>query len=166
MVTTAVVSGTVPRVTLRDRILWILETRDISGRELARRAGLKREEHFATLMGRLKRYPNADISRDTLVRLARGGQVSAEWLATGLGDPFEGDDDPDRWLEPERRYPNLEAVLDELEPDPEVVAELRAEALRRPFDFDVGTWRLIAIDTARHIKARRNTVDDRSTGAT
>ena len=69
-----------------DRILWILAQRNISQRELARKAGL-RDAHIGVIVSRSRKNPEANIENDTLAAIARGGDVSLRWLATGEGSP-------------------------------------------------------------------------------
>ncbi len=71
------------------RIQWILEARKITQRELARRAGLN-EPHVGLILARLKKNPEASIEHETLLALAKGGEVSPGWLLTGDGDPAPG----------------------------------------------------------------------------
>lgn len=92
--------------TLRERLQWILADRKISQRELARRSGLN-DSQVGTTMTRLKANPNAEIERPTLVAIAKGGQVSLAWLATGEGQPTGGE----LVVMRDERYPNrAEAV--------------------------------------------------------
>lgn len=73
-------------MTLLQRIEWILKNRaDDNQRELARRAGLKNERHVGVILTRLRKNPESALDHDTLVKLARGGAVSVDWLATGAG---------------------------------------------------------------------------------
>lgn len=74
-----------PAVALLERILELSEK--VGGqRELARRAGLRDERHVGVIVSRLRRNAGADIERETLTALARGGGVSVEWLARGEDD--------------------------------------------------------------------------------
>jgi transcriptional regulator with XRE-family HTH domain len=97
-----------------ERIEWILEQRGMKQRELARAAGLNDERHLGVILGRLRKNPEGALEHQTLVALARGGNVSIAWLATGEGSPdATGSEDP-RPL-----YRNLEGW-------PEIEAQLRA----------------------------------------
>lgn len=58
--------------------------------ELSRRSGL-RHNHVSTIITRLRKDPERDIERDTLIKIAHGGGVSLRWLSTGEGDPNEMD---------------------------------------------------------------------------
>lgn len=91
--TTVVTAARIEAVTttLAERIEWILKTRGISGRELARRAGL-REPHVSVALRRLRENPSADIEAETLRKLAKGGAVSARWLLTDEGKPDDADE--------------------------------------------------------------------------
>lgn len=80
-------SGHNQRVGLRERIELIMQLRNVSQRELARRSKLKDERHLGVILSRLRKNPNADIERETLAALAEGGEVSMVWLATGDGLP-------------------------------------------------------------------------------
>lgn len=77
---------------MADRILWILAQRNISQRELARRAGL-RDAHIGVIVSRSRKNPEANIENDTLAAIARGGEVSLRWLATGEGSPDPTDEE-------------------------------------------------------------------------
>jgi hypothetical protein len=57
-------------------------------RELGRRAGLS-PGGVGTIVHRLRKNPNASIDPDTLVKLAKGAEVSLQWLATGEGSPHD-----------------------------------------------------------------------------
>lgn len=52
--------------------------------KLARSAGMT-PSHVATIVRRLKANPSAQLESDTLAKLAQGGAVSLDWLATGDG---------------------------------------------------------------------------------
>jgi transcriptional regulator with XRE-family HTH domain len=67
--------------TLSERIAWILETQQISARELARKAGFHGSE-VSTLLKRLEGDPEA-VTLRTLRALADGAGVSLAWLAVG-----------------------------------------------------------------------------------
>lgn len=125
MLTTVVASATVAAMTaaaLARRIEQILKKRDISQRELSRRSGLK-ETHVGMILTRLKKNPGADIERETLAAIAKGGETSLTWLAEGIGTI----DDPAVTYEPEARYSELERVLTARH----VGAEVRAALWRR-----------------------------------
>lgn len=78
--------------TLSERLLWILQIRGISQRELGRRAGLD-PARVALIIHRERTTPGSTISVPTLKALAQGGGVSMGWLASGEGapDPLEND---------------------------------------------------------------------------
>lgn len=52
--------------------------------KLARSSGMT-PSHVSTIVRRLKANPGAQVENDTLVKLARGGAVSLDWLANGEG---------------------------------------------------------------------------------
>lgn len=80
-------SGYAPAVSLKERVEWIVENRcGGNQRELGRRAGLS-GNHVGTILTRLRKNPDADIERETLTALARGANVSLQWLSTGDGEP-------------------------------------------------------------------------------
>ena len=75
-------------MSLLDRMQFVLDMHPgWSTRDWARAAGLKEESHVATIIGRLRSNPRGTVSTQTLELLAKGGGVSAEWLATGRGTP-------------------------------------------------------------------------------
>lgn len=78
--------------TLLQRIELILAQQAISARELARRAGLA-EAYVSIAISRLRKNPDANIGATTLRKLARGGNVSVQWLLTGAGTPDSIDSD-------------------------------------------------------------------------
>lgn len=71
------------------RIQWILDARKISQRELAKRSGLQ-GPHVGLILARLRKNPKASIEHETLLALAKGGEVSPGWLLTGDGEPEKG----------------------------------------------------------------------------
>lgn len=79
--------------TVGDRVRQILELRNVSARELSRRAGLG-ETQVALLVKRYERNPDVTTSLATLTAIASGGGVSLKWLATGQGDPTDEDPKP------------------------------------------------------------------------
>lgn len=95
--------------TLADRIEEILRLRGITQRELARRAGLATEQHINTILRRLRANPDADIERETLAAIARGGGVSFIWLATGKGRP--DDIDPAPAMKTSERAPERSSAI-------------------------------------------------------
>lgn len=76
--------------TLRERI-ELLATQAGGQRELSRRSGLD-ERHVGVILSRLRKNPRADIERETLAALAKGGGASVRWLAEGEGTPDSDDD--------------------------------------------------------------------------
>jgi transcriptional regulator with XRE-family HTH domain len=73
--------------TLESRIMWLVEHRaEGSQRELSRRAGLS-PNYIGTILTRLRKKPNAQIEKDSLVALATAGDVSLDWLLNGRGNP-------------------------------------------------------------------------------
>jgi|LNFM01.2.fsa_nt_gb transcriptional regulator with XRE-family HTH domain len=73
--------------TLESRILWLVEHRaEGSQRELSRRAGLS-PNYIGTILTRLRKNANAQIEKDSLVALAKAGDVSLDWLMNGRGNP-------------------------------------------------------------------------------
>lgn len=73
--------------TLESRIVWLVEHRaEGSQRELSRRAGLS-PNYIGTILTRLRKNPNAQIEKDSLVALAKAGDVSLDWLLNGRGNP-------------------------------------------------------------------------------
>lgn len=89
-------------MSLLDRMQFVLDMHPgWSARDWARAAKLKEESHVGTIMTRLRHNPAGTVSTKTLAALAKGGGVSAEWLATGRGTPTgayvmlsDGDTDP------------------------------------------------------------------------
>lgn len=69
--------------TLLDRIGLLIAAAGNMSR-LARSAGMT-PSHVATIVRRLKANPSAQLESDTLAKLAQGGAVSLDWLATGEG---------------------------------------------------------------------------------
>lgn len=77
--------------TLKGRIAWILADRKLSGRELAKRAGLRSATHVNLIRaGKVKA-----IEGDIAAKIARAGRVQLGWLLTGEGTP-EPDTSPAR----------------------------------------------------------------------
>jgi hypothetical protein len=72
--------------TLLQRLEWLVNNRATSQRDLSRKAGLS-GPHVGTFMARLRKDPSATVETETLMAIARGGQVSFDWLATGKGSP-------------------------------------------------------------------------------
>lgn len=68
--------------TIADRIRRLLEVRGITASELARRSGMNRTQ-LSTLLAGLERDPGA-VQVGTLQKIARGGECSYDWLATGI----------------------------------------------------------------------------------
>jgi transcriptional regulator with XRE-family HTH domain len=75
---------------LADRIRWILKTRKIGQRELARRSELS-EPHVGMILRRLAQNPYADVGGETLAKIAKGGGVRVAWLVSEEGGPEAGD---------------------------------------------------------------------------
>jgi transcriptional regulator with XRE-family HTH domain len=67
---------------IADRIRRMIEKSGVSAREVARRSGMSPTQISAIFKG-LEKDPGA-IQVSTLRRLAAGGGVSYEWLATGI----------------------------------------------------------------------------------
>lgn len=75
-----------PVGTLAERIHWILEHRGISGRELARRAGLS-PSAIGVFFTTTKKNPATTLSAPSAVGIAEAGEVDLDWLITGRGTP-------------------------------------------------------------------------------
>jgi hypothetical protein len=73
--------------TLLQRLEHIMETRGLGQREWARRAGLGSEKDLGVTLHRLRKNADAQVKHETLVKLAKGADVSLRWLATGEGTP-------------------------------------------------------------------------------
>lgn len=72
--------------TLLERIEWLV-TEKASGnkRKLARMAELS-ESHVTTILSRLRKNPEKDVERQTLIALANATNVNLLWLSTGEGE--------------------------------------------------------------------------------
>jgi transcriptional regulator with XRE-family HTH domain len=132
---------------IADRIRTILLLRDISARELAKRAGFTTLSQVSNTMTRLDAEPDkAELG--TLYRIADGAGVRREWLLTGQL-PREAD----TRVEYTDRYPNraraIEALRDEVLP--ESIADLRVVTLQSDTDPLVSEW----IDDLRALDRRR-----------
>lgn len=75
--------------TIADRIRRILQVRDITASELARRSGMKRTG-VSDVLRNLEDDDGA-VQVNTLRKIAHGGEVSEEWLLTGNESPLVGE---------------------------------------------------------------------------
>lgn len=69
---------------LADRLQHALTLADISARELDRLAGAT-PGHFAVILDRLRKRPDADVETGTAEAYARVLGVSLDWLISGTG---------------------------------------------------------------------------------
>jgi len=76
-----------------------------SGREWARKAQLKEENHVNLIIQRLRENPEATIDAATLVALADAADVSLDWFARGIGSP-QG-----HRIEPDAEFPSRSLAL-------------------------------------------------------
>lgn len=163
---------TQPVTTLLERIEWILSHRGIGQRELARRAKLADERHLGVILSRLRKKPNAEIERPTLVALATGGNVSLSWLATGTGTPDETESVPrrapdDHVQPPAAEGSPLERALGEaFDPKRHTVTDLRAvqDALGSTYRWERPEADLLAaartwLDSAAALRREGRAVD-------
>lgn len=74
-------------VDLLERIEFVLESKNWSAREWAKRAKLSEQSHVSTIMRRLREDPEADVSIKVVGKLADAADVSLDWLALGRGTP-------------------------------------------------------------------------------
>jgi len=79
------------RVSLKERIEFILKREGISQRELSRRSALT-EVHVGQILRRLAQDPDAPVETTTIAAIARGGKVSRAWLLSGRGSPDDHDE--------------------------------------------------------------------------
>lgn len=89
--------------------------------KLARASGMS-PTHIATIRRRLKANHAAHVEHDTLVKLARGGACSLEWLATGEGQilpSVPSETEPSRRVRQQAERPELD--LDDDYPSRKVV---------------------------------------------
>jgi hypothetical protein len=108
---------------LRDRIQWILDNRKVTAcgetmsmSSLSTCAG-KNRSHMAIFLSD-KSGKRKGFSAETIAGVAYAGQVSLMWLSTGSGSPGAGDipppppkkEQPDRWVERDRRYDIMAAA--------------------------------------------------------
>lgn len=84
LVVRAGINGYLRRMTLDERIRHAAKLRGVSGRELARRAGLE-DTQVNALPSRLKKRPDMDVSADILAKIADAAEVSFAWLAREEG---------------------------------------------------------------------------------
>ena len=77
--------GTLGTVSVRDRVLEVLQRTGWSQRELSRRAGLA-GSHVSTILTSL----GDNVRTDTLRAIARAAGVSEAWMVTGEGVPDIG----------------------------------------------------------------------------
>lgn len=72
--------------TLLERIEWLVaEKASGNKRKLARMAELS-ESHVTTILSRLRKNPEKDVERQTLIALANATNVNLLWLSTGEGE--------------------------------------------------------------------------------
>jgi hypothetical protein len=83
----------------------VLEWTGWSGREWARRAKLKEENHVNLIMQRLRDDAKATVDAKTLIALADAADVSLDWFARGIGSP-QG-----HKIEPDGKYPSRSLAL-------------------------------------------------------
>ena len=97
--------------TIARRLRWILRYREMTQRELCRRAGMA-ETQLGVILRRLEDNP-LGVELSTLSRLAEGGKVGFHWLVTGIGRPI-GHDDAHREGAPLADRPDWRALLSEV----------------------------------------------------
>lgn len=71
------------RMTIGDRLRWIIETRNISQTALASKVGVT-QAAISNLVTDSSRKPSAP----TLIAIAAELQINPNWILTGDGDPF------------------------------------------------------------------------------
>ena len=100
--------------------------------------------HVATIVRRLKANPSAQLESDTLAKLAQGGAVSLDWLATGEGQVLpsfpSADAELSRRIRQTAERPELD--LDDDYPTRKVVVK----ALRGKVEPALLAWRAMATD--------------------
>lgn len=97
--------------TIARRLRWILRYRELTQRELCRRAGMS-ETQLGVILRRLEENP-LGVELSTLSRLAEGGKVDFHWLVTGIGRP-SGHDDALRDGAPLADRPDWRALVSEV----------------------------------------------------
>ncbi|TAK29770.1 MAG: XRE family transcriptional regulator [Myxococcaceae bacterium] len=97
--------------TIARRLRWILRYRELTQRELCRRAGMA-ETQLGVILRRLEENP-LGVELSTLSRLAEGGKVDFHWLVTGIGRP-SGQDDALRDGAPLADRPDWRALVSEV----------------------------------------------------
>lgn len=70
--------------TVRERIRWILTSKNLSESALSKKAGLARSHVGSYLADRIH-----SLSDDTLDAIAHAANVRLEWLRDGIGDPSD-----------------------------------------------------------------------------
>lgn len=72
------------KASIRDRLRWLLEHRNMKQTELAEKVGIT-QAAVSNIATTSSRKPSAP----TLLRMAAALQASAEWIMSGEGHPFE-----------------------------------------------------------------------------
>lgn len=96
--------GILPGVDLWQRLEEVRVSQDWTGREFARRAGLRNDSHYGVLTQRLR--AGQTIQSDTLTSLARAAAsvgYSTEWLLYGTGEKMVGGANQKPVVQPQRR---------------------------------------------------------------
>jgi len=91
--------------------------------KLAKSSGMT-PSHVATIRRRLKANPSAQVENDTLVKLAKGGAVSLDWLANGEGQILPStpaESGPSRRIRLQEERPDLD--LDDDYPSRKIVVK-------------------------------------------
>jgi hypothetical protein len=143
--------------TLLARLEYVLAKKGLSGRQFAKDAGLY-PTNITTLMGRLRKDPAARAEHETLVAVARLGEVHLHWLTTGEG-PRDLDDTappegaPARTVEPDDRYWARSAALKNLEGvegfTPQAAAATRQLDFKGAENYSLEQWTDIALGVQR-----------------
>jgi transcriptional regulator with XRE-family HTH domain len=97
--------------TIARRLRWILRYRELTQRELCRRAGMS-ETQLGVILRRLEDNP-LGVELSTLSRLAEGGKVDFHWLVTGIGRP-SGHDEAHRDGAPLADRPDWRSLVSEV----------------------------------------------------
>ena len=96
--------------TIEERLQWIIEQRGLpSLRQLALRAGLSHST-LAAVVHRERKTGKAALETATCLAIAKATGVSATWLASGRGAPYEGLPVPPPPETPQRLEPTEEAI--------------------------------------------------------
>ncbi len=75
--------------TLLDRLEWVLESRELTQRQLAMLSGFDHDTQVSSILHRLRNEPDYPdrMYVGTYRKLAEGGGVDFLWLLTGDGVP-------------------------------------------------------------------------------